>query len=667
MKKPVRLTALVFFCLITVAAIFTGPGLIGQNAPVTTMGTVGGAVPGQVAVPITVTGFINIGAVSLTFDYEYAGLHYFQGVPNPELDGFAIADHDLGNGKHRVTMGWFGFGVSLPDGDTIMTITFTYISGITALEFYDSGPSCEYADGNFNILNDTPQESYYLNGHVCGSIASPGTITGDASVCAGQSGVPYSVQPLNNAGGYHWTLPAGAHVVTGSNTNAITIDFTASAVSGMITVNGYNVCGPGPASQLAVTVNTLPVADAGTDVTIPYGTGTTLHAASGGSGSYGYHWSPETLLVNPDLQYPQTVNLTVTTLFTLQVTNLATLCSDSDQVVVTITGGPLLANPVVIPQEICNGASAQLFANAGGGSGTYTYLWTCFPPGNPPWNSNQPNPVVSPDTSSIYHLLVNDGFNTAEGLVPLWVDELPSATISGGDTLCGTGNSTILTIDLTGVPPWSFYFSNGVTTWFVGPQYTTPYIYVATEPGIYTVLAVTDLNCFGPVYGSAAVEVFPIPPTPVITVNGQELFSSACCGNQWYMEGLPIPGATGPVYEPAASAHYFDIVTVNGCSSDTSNVIHFFMTHAQTGRDEQFKLEPNPATDYFRVLSNGPELSSAEFRIFSVTGKQAPVRLFQAGSARNQPVIDVRDLSPGVWLLYIVTGTKTSVVKLIVQ
>ena len=88
----------------------------------------------------------------------------------------------------------------------------------------------------------------------------------------------------------------------------------------------------------------------GNDFPIPYGTSTTLYAASGGTGSYSYHWSPEALLVNPDLQNAQTVNLYSTAVFTLLVTNQTTLCQNSDEVVVTITGGPLSINPTAIPE-----------------------------------------------------------------------------------------------------------------------------------------------------------------------------------------------------------------------------------------------------------------------------------------------------------------------------
>ncbi|MFZ4398656.1 MAG: BACON domain-containing protein [Bacteroidales bacterium] len=83
-----------------------------------------------------------------------------------------------------------------------------------------------------------------------------GTITGSSSVCQGQNLVSYSVPLISNASSYIWTLPTGA---TGtSSSNSITINYSASAISGNITVKGRNSCGDGVASNLAITVNSIP-------------------------------------------------------------------------------------------------------------------------------------------------------------------------------------------------------------------------------------------------------------------------------------------------------------------------------------------------------------------------------------------------------------------------
>jgi hypothetical protein len=84
---------------------------------------------------------------------------------------------------------------------------------------------------------------------------TPGTITGDASVCK-TSLNSYSIASVPEATSYIWTLPSGASLASGNNTNAVTVNFSSSANSGNILVQGSNTCGNGPAAIFSVTVNT---------------------------------------------------------------------------------------------------------------------------------------------------------------------------------------------------------------------------------------------------------------------------------------------------------------------------------------------------------------------------------------------------------------------------
>jgi hypothetical protein len=636
---------------------------VAQNAPLTTCASVSASSPGTVAVPVTVEDFNNIGAISLSLDYNYSVLHFTGGTPNPLLPSFPAGDQNLGTGYHRITMGWFGSGVFLPDGSTIMTLSFTYISGVSTLTWFDNGPSCEYADGNYNVLYDIPTSTYYINGNVCGLVGDPGTIAGNTTVCRRQQGEAYSVAPVANAEGYAWTLPIGAAITTGQNTNAIIVDYSDNAVSGNISVYGINNCGNGPASELAVTVNVLPVANAGEDMAIPYGTSTTLDAAPGGTGEFSFHWSPEELLVDPDVQDPETVILTFTSIFTVLVTNQASLCQSGDEVIVTITGGPLSINPATIPASVCQGESSQLYSNAGGGSGNYTYQWTSDPPGSPPWSSTLANPVVSPDSSRHYLLTVYDGFTTVSGSSDLSVSSLPSATISGGDTLCGENVYTTLQVDLAGIQPWSFSYSYGSTTVFINDQQSSPYYIIASDLGDYTITAIEDVNCSGTSYGTAIVRKYPIPATPEITINGFELISSSCCGNQWYLNDIAIPGETDPTYHATVSGMYFVIVTLNGCSSDTSEVVDLVV-----GINEKnaggFYYYPNPAKTSVNIQTTGMENLTLKVTLLSANG--IIIKEFDFKERSNLFLINIRDLSSGLYFLMISGEDIHSAGKLIV-
>jgi len=645
------------------------PGWItGQNAPVTFAATVGNAVPGQqVTVPVMVTGFNNIGAVTLSLDYDYSKLQYISGSKNPFLTGtYNIGDNDLGNGMHRLIFGWFGSGNSLPDSSILLTYTFNYTSGTAGLLWYEMGPSCEYADASANVLNDIPTAEYYINGLICEILPVPGTISGAASLCQGQSGVPYSVPPVPGVQSYHWTVPPGAVITGGIGTNSILVDYSSSALPGNVTVSGVGECGNGPASVLPIQVNPLPVASAGNDTAIGYGTSTQLHAAPGGAGFYTYHWAPENLLVNPNVQNPFTIQMTAGAVFSLQVTDPATLCQSQDEMTLSVTGGPLGVNPMAIPATICAGQYSQLYANAGGGSGNYTYSWTCDPPGTPSWSSTLQNPVVEPDTTTVYFLTVNDGFNSVSGLTHLTVYALPSATVEGGGTVCADGSTVPVIFNLTGTAPWSFIYTDGTNSFSVSGVWTSPHVLNTGVAGTYTVLSISNVYCSGTSSGVAVVEVLPLPPAPVITLIDTVLLSDADEGNQWLHNGTEIPGANDPFYIPHASGSYSCIVLQNGCRSDTSNLIDYIYTGLERLSGSEVTIVPNPAKNNFSLLMKNALVGAVKVTIFNTNGIALrtfviPVSLLQIGY-----LFDIHDLSAGLYFLGITTREQIILTKLVV-
>lgn len=155
---------------------------------------------------------------------------------------------------------------------------------------------------------------------------------------------------------------------------------------------------------------------------------------------------------------------------------------------VTLTVGQnvLQTNPYADPDVICEGESTQLFANAQGGTGTYTYAWTSDPVG---FTSSEENPVVSPDVTTTYTVEVDDGQNTATGSVTVTVEDLPgmAATPTGETEMCENSPNTtysttgatnalsyeweLLPVDagivtgngLEGIVDWDFDFSGQAT------------------------------------------------------------------------------------------------------------------------------------------------------------------------------------------------------------
>jgi hypothetical protein len=147
----------------------------------------------------------------------------------------------------------------------------------------------------------------------------------------------------------------------------------------------------------------------------------------------------------------------------------------------------------------------------------------------------------------------------------------PTITPGGPTTFCSGGSVTLNSSSATG-NQWSL---NGNP---IGGA--TSQAYVASASGNYTVVVTNSATgCSSAASAAAAVTVNPIPATPTITPGGPTTFcvggsvtltSSSASGNQWYLNGNPIGGATNQAYLAAASGSYTVVVTSAGCASAPS-------------------------------------------------------------------------------------------------
>jgi len=125
---------------------------------------------------------------------------------------------------------------------------------------------------NTIIISGTPTGSGTFSYSIpltggCGSVNATGTITvtaipgaagsitGPATFTPGTSGVSYSVNPISAATTYIWTYSGTGVIINGSGTT-VTLDFSASATAGTLSVYGRNSCGDGAASTLPLSPST---------------------------------------------------------------------------------------------------------------------------------------------------------------------------------------------------------------------------------------------------------------------------------------------------------------------------------------------------------------------------------------------------------------------------
>jgi len=130
---------------------------------------------------------------------------------------------------------------NLPTGASIATGLGTRNITVNFAPNASSGNIVAY--GNNVCGNGAPSAPYALTANPLPAPA--GNITGPVSVCEGSTNIQFSIATIPGATSYVWNVPAGVTIVSGSTTNTITVNFTASAVSGTVAVHGTNSCGNG--------------------------------------------------------------------------------------------------------------------------------------------------------------------------------------------------------------------------------------------------------------------------------------------------------------------------------------------------------------------------------------------------------------------------------------
>ena len=471
------------------------------------------------------------------------------------------------------------------------------VSGGTGVSGFSNGADSIISQILFNTSATPANAVYVVKGTLNGCTTNTTTytvtvnnlpaqysLTGGGEFCSGGSGVPVglissqpgvSYQLFNNSISVGSLIPGtGSPISFGSQTLAGTY-----TVQGTRTITG---CTTYMGNNVAVAINPNPLVNAGTDFTIPHGISTTLNGTvSGGTSPFNFSWSPSgSIATGPTSLAPHTTNIYTATTFTLTVSD-SKGCNRNDQVTVNLSGSALSVGVSASTLQICNdGSQLQLFSNASGGSGIYTYSWAKSPAGNPVWTSTQQNPWVAPTTTTQYTVIVDDGYNTATAFVNITVNNLPTQfPLSGGGEYCSGGSGVL--VGLTSSEPGVRYqlFNNGVQVGTQVPGTGSPISFGnQTVAGTYTVTGtkVSDA-CNSDMGNSVSVAInpnpvvnagvdFTIPHGISTTLNGFVTSGTSPFNYSWSPAGSI---ATGPTTLSAKTTNIYTATTFTLVVTDT--------------------------------------------------------------------------------------------------
>ncbi|MFL6246902.1 MAG: carboxypeptidase regulatory-like domain-containing protein [Thermoanaerobaculia bacterium] len=472
--------------------------------------------------------------------------------------------------------------------------TVVTVNPIPAIPVIGTGGPTTFCTGGSVTLTSSSASGnqWYLDGNPIETAANQqysATATGSYTVVVTTSGCPSTPSAATNVtvdpipatptitpGGPTTFCPGGSVLLTSSsatgnqwylNGNPIGGEtnqtYSATATGSYTVVVTASGCPSPPSSATSVIVNPAPA----TPTIAPNGPttfctgGSVLLTSSSASGNQWYFNG------NPiGGETNQTYAATATGSYTVIVTALA--CPSAPSAATSVTVNPFPATPTITPggpTTFCAGGSVLLTSSSASGNQWYLN-------GNP--IGGEINQTYSATSTGSYTVVVTASgcANAPSEAVSVIVNPAPAApTITpGGPTTFCAGGSVLLT---SNSPSGNQWYLNGTP---IGSE--TNQTYSATGSGSYTVVA-TESGCPSPASAAMVVTVNPIPATPVIGTGGPTTFctggsvlltSSSASGNQWYLNGNPIGGATNQQYSATASGNYTVNVTTSGCASAPS-------------------------------------------------------------------------------------------------
>lgn len=241
---------------------------------------------------------------------------------------------------------------------------------------------------------------------------------------------------------------------------------------------------------------------------------------------------------------------------------------------------------------LCQGNSTQLSATVGGGSGNYSFLWRSSDGG---FNSVEQNPVVSPQVSTLYICLAEDGVTSKSDSIAVVVNPEPLVEAGPDTIIC---SNQIFEITEANVNHYAgvFWKTSGDGTF--------------DRPDI-----------LHPVYAPGAEDI----------LAGNALLS---------LNALPLSGCDG-------KSDSLNLI-IDPCTGTGSD--HW--------SDQHIEIYPNPAGKVLNVRFAEKIPDEFTLRFYSLSGQLIETRMYDGYGKRRDFTVDLSGSDKGVYLLHIQAGDK---------
>ena len=471
---------------------------------------------------------------------------------------------------------------------------------------------------NWNTVGANSLGLNYINSSGC-SLSTPvlfpinvvplpvPAISGPTNACMAFTSNVYTTQ--TGMTGYNWTVSAGGIISAGAGTNSITVSWNTLG-SKTVTVNYTNPegCSASAPTVLNVTVNPTPSPGISGPAELCAGASGITYSTEAGFNNYNWNISYGGTITAGLNTNEVTVNWATAGSRSISVNYENTLgCAAINPANLAVAVNSAPAPVISGTSQLCQGLTGVVYSTQANYS---DYIWMISPGGTITSGAGTSAIAVTWNAAGNQSVSVSYSNDLGCGAITptvfnVLVDPKPAAAgpVLGTTPVCaGATDVTYTTGPISGANSYVWTLPAGATITNGANTRTIKVAFSATASS--GIIKVSGSNECGPGVSSPNFNVMvnPSPVTPVITSHGDTLTSSANSGNQWYLDGVIIPGATGKQHIAVYSGHYTVIVTVYDCSSAPSNSILVLPVAIRVEKaDKTFDVYPNPSTGEFNL------------------------------------------------------------------
>jgi len=191
----------------------------------------------------------------------------------------------------------------------------------------------------------------------------------------------------------------------------------------------------------------------------------------------------------------------------------------------------------------------------------------------------------------------------------------------------------------------------------------------ASLAGAYRVRVENTSGCFD-TSAAVTITVNPRPVAAIITstATSDTLFSSVATGNQWFLNGTAIAGATAQTLVITQNGSYRAVVTDgNSCASDSSNAINMLNVSVQETFGLELNLYPNPTNGKAWISLDLPTQGTLEIEVLTTTGQRVFFEQQRDADGFVQLELNIQNLADGLYLVRVQQAAYTAIRRLVVR